>query len=429
HQICVPLTQDQWTAERTKWRSRFVASEPNVARMKDSLLRKARGHKFLGYQWITSELADDTALSDKQLNELLLALGDNGIVVLEGGSSECIDPLFEALNGDQNDEPDGEKAYLSPEDYTFDEDEDHALDETSEFLHQYYRDITKLPQIERTISDLIQEGNIGLIHAVDKLFDYRLRIRGINASDWIALAMERAIEDQPRRIRWPTWVVWTSRRIACASRSFVQQYGREPTPEGLAEILATSVEEILRIEYISQEPISFERPVGEQIDAADLPHPVKIKTGRASGRQGEKIPAPPAPGDEVRKMSGEVISRLKAESSDVGRRLANILDQAEDGNITQADASPAKVPKDTPKSLTDLDPRFRALLEPLSQRQSWDRKSFENLVRQHSLMVSNAIGMINGWADEVLGDFLIEDSDPVVLNLSLLRRALDEQTH
>ena len=128
-------------------------------------------------------------------------------------------------------------------------------------------------------------------------------------------------------------------------------------------------------------------------------------------------------------MSGEVISRLKAESSDVGRRLANILDQAEDGNITQADASPAKVPKDTPKSLTDLDPRFRALLEPLSQRQSWDRKSFENLVRQHSLMVSNAIGMINGWADEVLGDFLIEDSDPVVLNLSLLRRALDEQTH
>ncbi len=160
-----------------------------------------------------------------------------------------------------------------------------------------------------------------------------------------------------------------------------------------------------------------------------LAHPVPVSTGRASERPGERIPPPPSPGDEVRKMRDEVILKLKEESSEVSRTLANILEQAGDRTSTRPDPSPCQTSGDGAEADTSLDPRYKALLEQLCRRQSWDRKSFEKLVREHGFMVSDAIDTINEWADEALGDFLIEDGDPVVLDLSLLRKALDGQTH
>ena len=271
-----------------------------------------------------NEEKDDDTLKNEKVNNILKKAKEKGTITIGDLASELddvnpdqIDKVFDAfeelgvdlLNDDLDEEPDIEDL-KEVEDLKLDEITDTSYEgiNVDDPVRMYLREIGRIPlltydeeldlakrilkgdeeakqklaesNLRLVVSiakkyvgrgmlflDLIQEGNMGLIKAVEK-FDYTKGFKfSTYATWWIRQAITRAIADQARTIRIPVHMVETINKLIRTSRHLLQQFGREPTPEEIAAEMEIPVEKVAEIQKIAQDPVSLETPIGEEDDS------------------------------------------------------------------------------------------------------------------------------------------------------------------
>jgi len=264
----------------------------------DELIERGKNKKnVLEYQEIT-ETFHDLKLDEEQYDLIMQILEKSDIDIIRTHEEEVPDRELETIEDENSEEQDLENIDLTIPDSVNIEDP----------VRMYLKEIGKVPLLtaEEEIAlakrmeagdedakkrlaeanlrlvvsiakryvgrgmlflDLIQEGNLGLIKAVEK-FDYRKGFKfSTYATWWIRQAITRAIADQARTIRIPVHMVETINKLVRVSRQLLQELGREPTPEEIADKMDIPVERVREIIKISQEPVSLETPIGEEEDS------------------------------------------------------------------------------------------------------------------------------------------------------------------
>ncbi|MEW6106370.1 MAG: RNA polymerase sigma factor RpoD [Bacillota bacterium] len=278
--------------------------QPDVPELKE-LIERGKRKGTLTYREIMDAL-QNVELSPEQIDDIYEALGQMGIdVVPKPGDGEAGDVPEEAVVPEGPDGPDGDAAVHEDVDLDLSLPEGISVDDP---VRMYLKEIGRVPlltaeeevelakriekgdeQAKRRLAeanlrlvvsiakryvgrgmlflDLIQEGNLGLLKAVEK-FDYRKGYKfSTYATWWIRQAITRAIADQARTIRIPVHMVETINKLVRVQRQLVQEYGREPTIEETARAMDMSEDKVREIMKVAQEPVSLETPIGEEEDS------------------------------------------------------------------------------------------------------------------------------------------------------------------
>ena len=275
-----------------KMRERAERAEKFQAKLQELLALAKKKKNMLEYQEINDHFKD-FALSPEQIDKILDFLEANHVDVLR-----ITDDDDDILIDDEDNDVEVEKIDLSVPDGVSIEDpvrmylkeigkvplltaeEEIELAKRMELGDQEAKKRLAEANLRLVVSiakryvgrgmlflDLIQEGNLGLIKAVEK-FDYRKGYKfSTYATWWIRQAITRAIADQARTIRIPVHMVETINKLIRVSRQLLQELGREPTPEEIAEEMNMPVDRVREILKISQEPVSLETPIGEEEDS------------------------------------------------------------------------------------------------------------------------------------------------------------------
>ncbi len=281
-----------------------VNTEQRKLELVNSLLEKGKGKGNLSYKEI-SDVLDSVDLDKDQMDDVYEILMTNGIEIVTESNPDDFgmkDDIDDEPSHDDDDLTGGDE---SDEDFEASMAKGIAVDDP---VRMYLKEIGKVPLLtaEEEIDlakrmelgdedakkklceanlrlvvsiakryvgrgmlflDLIQEGNLGLIKAVDK-FDWRKGYKfSTYATWWIRQAITRSIADQARTIRIPVHMVETINKLIRISRQLLQELGREPSPEEIAAEMDISVEKVREILKIAQEPVSLETPIGEEEDS------------------------------------------------------------------------------------------------------------------------------------------------------------------